>query len=55
MQRDAAGDHGKVGTVQALRELMLVFKADMLLQENGGCQDTFFVEQFSSVVPLVIK
>lgn len=54
--RDTAGDHGKVGTVQALRELMLVFKAGMLLQENGGCQDTFFfVEQFSSVVPLVIK
>lgn len=32
-----------------------VFKAGMLLQENGGCQGAFFVEQFSSVVPLVIK
>lgn len=40
--RDTASDHGKVGTVQALRELMLVFKAGMLLQENGRCQDTFF-------------
>lgn len=40
--RDIAGDHGKVGIVQALRQLMLAFKADMLLQENGGCQDTIF-------------